>query len=439
MYAICYYVNKIMKIKNFKDLAVSESRKITLEIAEAGLEAIDTRRVIKESVRFYNDKLSVKDKLIDLERVKRIFLVGVGKCAGDAAVTLERILGGRLTGGIILDIKETPEVRKLKVFKGTHPLPSLENRKATVEIIDLLKGLTEDDFVIFVISGGGSTLLSASYDLSEKEEASIVNHLLKSGATIQEINTVRKHISYARGGFLAKYAYPASSVALIFSDVPSNDIQFIASGPTVKDATTIEEAEAILVKYDVIKKCTVENCGLIETPKEDIYFEKVTNLIVVSNENALGAMAIQARRLGFGVYICTACLAGEAREAGEKAVKDLANHPAGTVLLYGGETTVTVRGDGKGGRNQEFVLSALLNVKPNCTITSIASDGWDNTEFAGAICDEITKRKADEMGLNPLFYLKNNNSYEFFKKTGDFILTGNTGSNVSDLVIALSL
>ncbi|TSD03567.1 MAG: hypothetical protein Athens071426_204, partial [Parcubacteria group bacterium Athens0714_26] len=254
---------------------------------------------------------------------------------------------------------------------------------------------------------------------------------------IEKINTVRKHLSLARGGFLAKYIYPAKAVSLIFSDVPGHSIEFVASGPTTKDTTTISDAREVLWKYNTLKDLNISNLDLIETPKHNKYFKNIDNILVVSNEVALRAMADKALKLGFQAEIITNNFSGEARNLGKEFVSKLEEKNPKTVLLYGGESTVTVRGDGKGGRNQELALSALRYIKDNQLLVSVASDGRDNCELAGAICDIISRIKVKNLGLSVEKYLENNDSYGFFVKTGDYLLTGDTGSNVSDLIIAI--
>jgi len=426
-----------MIIDNFKKLAITEERESTLKIIQAGLEAINTKSTIRNKIKIDKNLLIIGEKNFLLPERGKVFLVGVGKCALDAVSTLEEILGDKLDRGVILDIRDFDSSHKVRVFKGTHPMPSGDNVKATKEIVRLLEGAGEDDLVIFVISGGGSTLLCLPEDISCDDEGDIVKSLFRSGANIREINTIRKHISLARGGYLAKYAYPARVVSLIFSDVPGDEIQFVASGPTVRDSTTVKEAKEILSKFDILKGCGIKNLGLVETPKEKKYFEKVDNILFISNRVALLAMAEKAKQLGYSSNICEFCLSGEARITGANIAKEVKNHPANSVLLYGGETTVTITGNGKGGRNQELVLGAMEFVGKGEVIASIASDGVDNTDFAGALCDIITKNKASDLNLDFKEYLVGNNSYEFFKKVGDYIQTGPTGSNVSDLVVAL--
>jgi len=274
-----------MKIKNFDVLAVSELRRVALNIVEEGLSSIDTAKALRNTVRLNGDVLRIEDESYSVKSLKRIFVVAVGKCSLESAVVLENILGDRLSEGVAVDVRPGGYLKRINYFRGTHPYPSEENVKAAKEVINLLSKVDQNDLVIFVISGGGSTLLCYPEDSSYKEESSIVKSLIKAGVTIQEMNTVRKHLSLARGGFLAKYVYPAKAVALIFSDVPGDDIGFIASGPTVKDTTTIDEAAATLAKYDIFGKCSLENCGLIETPKDKKYFENVKNILKISKRS----------------------------------------------------------------------------------------------------------------------------------------------------------
>lgn len=426
-----------MKIKNFQKLAVSDLRKKALKIAEAGLEAIDTQKVIKDRIKLQKNSLVIDQKTFSLKDTKNIYVVAIGKCAGEAALALEKVLGKKIKAGIALDIKKVSGLKTIKSLAGSHPFPSDKNTQATIQIINLIKNLNRDDLILFAISGGGSTLLCSPKKGTCQEETLIVKKLMDSGAAIDDINTVRKHLSIARGGYLAKYAYPAKSIALIFSDVVGNDLQFIASGPTVRDTTTIKDALKILDKYNVPKICPLENCGLVETPKDSDLFKPVTNIVFVSGEIALKAMSETAKKMGYKVKICTSCLKGEAKSIGNKIAAEINRAKPKTVLLYGGETTVNVKGKGKGGRNMELALSALNCLDKNSLVLSLASDGRDNTELAGAICDKITLEKVTKLEIKPSNYLVENNSYFFFKKTGDYILTGKTGSNVSDLVIAV--
>lgn len=424
------------KIQNSETLAVSELRKTALEIAEAGLWAIDTDSAIRKSVSLDGNKLTVAGDEFNLEEIGRIFVVGIGKCSLEAAGALEAILGDKIAGGIVVDVRDG-KLGKIKTYTGTHPFPSEKNVGATKEIIRMISGLKPDDLVIFVVSGGGSTLLCQPPNFTYREEESLLRCLFKVGADIREVNTIRKHMSLARGGYLAKYAYPAKVVSIIFSDIPGENLEFVASGPTALDTTTAADARKIFEKYARDKKCGVFPDYFIETPKEEKYFEKVRNVVIVSNEVALESMASRAKSQRFKVSIYPIGLKGEAKEIGKRIAEELNRLGAGHALLYGGETTVAVDNGGRGGRNLELALSALCFIKEGQILVSVASDGRDNTDFAGAIADTITEEHAVKLKLEPDKYLASHSSYDFFERTGDYIFTGDTGSNVADFVIAL--
>jgi len=426
-----------MKIKNFKTLATTKNRETALYIAEAGLEAVDTKKAIQENVKLSPKELSIKGESFSLDAIQRIFVVGVGKCSVDAGLALEKVLGDRLSGGIVVDVREG-SLRTIKAYMGDHPFPSERNIDFTKDIIHFLSDLKESDLVIFIISGGGSTLLCQPKNFTCKEEGEVVQALFRAGADIKKINTVRKHLSLARGGFLAEYAYPARVLSLIFSDVLGDNLEFVASGPTVKDTTTVDDAKKIIAEYRLNEALGVPEIELIETPKDDKYFENVKNILFISNKTALDVMAEKAKSLGFTPKIYTAELSGEASQVGFRIVQDLRAAAPRSVFLYGGETTVTIGNLGKGGRNQELALSALRFMCVKHTLMAFTSDGKDNTDFAGAICDILTKERAEKLNLNIEKYLDENNSYNFFEKVGDYILTGDTGSNVADFVIAIN-
>lgn len=420
-------------------MAVTDSRKSALEVAEAGFQAIDTGRVIRETVSLADDKLAIDGEHIPLRDVGKIIVAGVGKCAARAAAGLERILGDRLSGGLVITIGEVPRFRKIRNYPGTHPFPSEKNVKASMALLKLLSGLEKKDLVIFLVTGGGSTLLCLPDDGNWQRESLIFNAFMNSGAPIQDINTVRKHISRVRGGFLAEAMYPARVISLIFNDVPgSDDIGFIASGPTAKDTTTVEDAQAILDKYKILSECNLDGCDLLETPKDDKYFERVKNVVVVSNMTALLAMKNVGERLGYKTEIVDAKVSGEAHDVGRIIADRAANAPPRSILLWGGETTVTIHNkSGNGGRLQEFAIGALAAVPDNVLLTAVASDGRDNTDIGGVLCDKIVKDKVTELGLNPQQALDKNNSYRFWKTLGSCLDIGETGSNVSDLIIAI--
>ncbi|OGY22489.1 MAG: hypothetical protein A2126_02065 [Candidatus Woykebacteria bacterium GWB1_45_5] len=424
-----------MVIKNSKELAKSQLRANALKIIEAGFAAMDTENVIKNSLKLYqNNLLIVKDTWLDLTKFRRVYLVGIGKAAFSAARAIEEILGDKITDGIVLDINGGL-LKRSRSLVGTHPVPSQVNLSATREIISLLKSAAEDDLVVAIISGGGSALLCSPYKLSCEKKESVVGELIKNGANIEEINTVRKHLSEIKGGNFARLAYPASLVALIFSDVPGDDISVVASGPTVLDTTTVADASKIMAKYDVLKKCKLPHCDLIETPKDPTYFQLVINIVVANNQLALLGMAKKAKELKYKVEVFSSRLEGEATAVGKKLVL---NAKPKTALLAAGETTVKVAGAGWGGRNQHLVLSALAQIQKSQVIISVDSDGIDHSRFAGALGDQATLTKAKRKKLEVSSFLETCDSFHFFQKVGDGIETGILGSNIADFMLVLA-
>lgn len=416
-----------MLIKNFKQLASTELRQAALLIAEAGLQAIDTKAVIEEKVKLDGNVLNVSGRRFSLKKFQRIFFVGIGKAAFSSAQALEKILGPRLTQGIALDIKRG-KLKYIESLAGDHPFPSQRNVAAADKIKKMLNGLKQNDLVIAVISGGGSALLCSSPKATYQEEIAITRLLFKQGANIEEINILRKHISDLKGGGLAKLAYPATIISLIFSDTPGYGLETVASGPTMFDHTTIADAKEILKKYHLPK------INLVETPKDKKYFKNVHNFLLLSNKDALRAMSIKAASLGFKAKIFGDHLGGEAQKLGKILARAAR---AKESIIGGGETVVKIKGKGKGGRNQEVVLGTIGHLPPQTVIISIASDGKDNTDAAGAIADDQSLKKARRLKLDPKKFLANNDSYHFLEEMGDLIFTGPTGTNVSDLMVVL--
>ncbi|MCR4275704.1 MAG: DUF4147 domain-containing protein [Candidatus Wolfebacteria bacterium] len=451
-------------IKNFEELATNPLREKALLIAEAGLNAIDIEKAVDSRIKVEGDILELHHPAyekkgdytswlwgikINLKEFKRIFIVGIGKGSALASAVLAQKLGDKLAKGIVIDVKE-PEFKiensrlrqdfggqvKLKIYKGTHPLPSKQNIKATKEIITLAENLNEDDLLINFICGGGSALACAS-DKELKEAAVIFKELTSSGADIKEMNIVRKHISEFKGGGFAKIAYPARVVSLIVSDVIGNDMSTVASGPTVFDMTTKEEAENVLKKYGI----SLKKIDLLETPKDQKYFKKIKNILFVCNNDAVLAMEEKAKEMELSSRIFSLSYDGEAREALVKLVDEI--WPGG-VLLAAGETTVTLKGakkNGKGSRNQEAALGLITNnqllITNNIVALALASDGHDNNEAAGAIVDSETVEKAKKLKLEPEKFLENHDSFHFFEKTGDLIFAEQKSFNVADLMVII--
>lgn len=417
-------------IKNFDELATTPNRKLALEIIEAGITAINTEKVIDSSISIVGDTLFIKEKEFDLAKFKNIKVVGFGKSSTKAALTLEKILGSKITEGAVIGIEKV-DCKYIETFVGTHPRPSLENVQAGKKIYEILDKSNEDDLVIVLASGGGSALLN--YPESEYiQGAKLYDAFLGAGKTITEMNTVRKHLSLLKGGGLVRVAYPATVVGLIFSDVPGDVFENVASGATYKDLSTLEDAQKII---------TENNLGefdLVETPKEDKYFEKVYNFVLVSNKTAVEAMAKKAKDLKLDANIISTELYDEIGESIEKIFKSKKDN---SVVLAAGEPRVIIKNkEGKGGRNLHMGLEVIKKnlIDDDSLFISFASDGIDNTDVAGAIVDKNTIEKKDKLGLDVDDYLERFDSYDFFQKTGDTVITGPTGANVSDLMILLT-
>lgn len=420
-----------MLIKNFDALAKNPQRKIVLELIESALEAIEPQKVLENSISLENNILKIQDKTFDLQNFDRVFLIGFGKGSAGIAKIVEEKLGDKLTAGFDIDVVPA-EFKKIKFTLGTHPLPSEQNLRFTQETLDGLGQLTEKDLVVIVICGGGSVMFEKPHKINLGTLTMLNKALLRSGATISEMNVIRKHLSATKGGGLAKLLYPAIVASLIFSDVPGNDLSVIASGSTVQDPTTLQNALDFLEKYHITKELPLTPEDFEETPKEDKYFEKVSNIMILSNVTALEAMKKKAEELGVTATIGSDKMQGDAKEVGKQLI-DMAK--PGEILLVGGETSVKVIGNGEGGRNQTLVLAALPYVGENTIIASFDSDGWDFFELAGAIGDSLTVQKAQELGLDTTSFLNNDDSYHFLTQVGDGILTGKLESNVSDLMI----
>ncbi|HSU73066.1 MAG TPA: DUF4147 domain-containing protein [Candidatus Binatia bacterium] len=416
-----------MRIRNFKQLATSPASRAALRILEAGLDAINPEKALRALVKVHGNTLIVGGKRFPLKG--KLYVVGAGKASGVMASVLEKILGNRIAQGLVIDVTART-LKRITVVKGDHPVLSERNVRTTLNIKRLADEAGIDDIVLCLISGGGSALLADPW-VSLKDYQNLMHKLLRSGADIHELNTVRKHIDSIKGGRLAMHCFPATVISLLVSDVPGNDPAFIASGPTVRDTTTNRDAIRILKKY------RIKDGAAAETPKDARFFRNVHNVMALDNTKAVNAMAAEARNMGLRPRIVSTKIAGEARETGVKLLNKLTGKKS--VVIAAGETTVTVTGHGKGGRNQEVVLGALhlLSRMPGCALASMGTDGIDNTPAAGAIADDKTLALERKKGLRCTRALENNDSYPFFKKLGKLIITGPTGTNVSDVMVAV--
>lgn len=421
-------MNKI--IKNIDELAKNKIRSDALEIIEAGYEAIKIEDIYKNQISLKDNVLRVQEQQFDLNKYNKIYVVGVGKGSDYAAKSIETILTpDRIEAGFVIDTVSI-KLHKIKTLKGTHPLPSEDNIKATEHITELLTKANRDDLVIVLICGGGSALFCKPDSLTCQELQFITNFLLHQGASIQEINTVRKHVSLIHGGYLAQYAYPAQVVSLVISDVVGDDLNFIASGPTVLDKTTLEDAQEIINKYRLPTKIE-----LVDTPKDPKYFKGVKNIILASGYTAVEGMKNKAIELGYKPKIFSRYLAGMANKIGPEIAKAI---KPGEALLACGETQVVVKHPGKGGRNQDVVLSAIPYLPKNSAIVSAASDGKDNVEVAGAIADsEITVKQLKEHKLNAVDAVEKNNGFDTLDKIHDHMQINRVTANVSDFMLGL--
>ncbi len=416
------------KIKNFSQQATTPLRQSILSIAEAGLAAIDTKSVIKQNIRIANNHLIIKDQVFDLSGFKKIKVIGFGKASCPAAEALEEALGQLLDSGVAIGISPAA-CELIDTYEGTHPQASYQNVAASEQVVEISKGATSDDLVIVVVSGGGSALLC--WPKTECDQSQILyHHFLKTGGSIDELNIVRKHLSLLKGGGLAKFLYPATVVGLIFSDVPGDRFELVASGPTYLDESTIADAQAIIKKYNL------PPLELIETPKDPKYFEKISNIPLVTNQLALEAMQTQAQALGYTAVIATHEAFDEVPTLLGEMKKHLAPH---TAVLAGGEPKIKVETAGSGGRNLYVALNALKLVTTDECFLAFASDGLDNSPAAGAIVDTQTREKAQKTDQSTDAALANFDGYNYFEKLEELVVTGPTQANVSDLFIWLKL
>jgi glycerate 2-kinase len=432
-----------------------------LTILEAALNAVDPKNAVMDKLRITEGNIVTDGFTMPLGEVDRILIVGGGKAGGPMAEALEEILGDKIEGGVVNMLRGTEtkyRVNHVKLNPSSHPVPDDEGVKGVREMMSLTSNLSPKDLVFAIISGGGSALMPLPADgVSLEDVQDVTRRLLSSGATINELNAVRKHLSAFKGGQLAANCYPATLVSLILSDVVGDPLDIIASGPTAPDPSTYETAHEVLVRYGVwgsvspaVKKRIKQGLTskATETPKPgDHVFDNVYNVVVANNLKASQAAAAKAEGLGYNTEVISTFVEGEARHVGtvyaglarSVAVNDIPVPKPGALLL-GGETTVTVTGSGIGGRNQELALSALMRIAGHdCVILALGSDGIDGpTDAAGALVDGASLNSAKSKGLDPEKHLIENDSYSFFKDLGDAVFTGPTGTNVNDLTLILA-
>lgn len=441
------------------DFSIKTMRLHAHELFRASIEAVDAKKCVHRFVRIEQDVLHVGEKTYDLTQFDRVLVVGMGKASPQMGLALEEVLGDRIDGGAInTKYDHSEDLQHIDIVECGHPVPDEAGVEGTRRILDLLAQANEKTLVLCVISGGGSALTPAPVDgvsLADKQKTTQL--LLECGANIVELNAIRKHLSRIKGGGMARVAFPATVVALMLSDVIGDPMDVIASGPTVPDTSTFQTCMDILAKYELVDRVPdsvrsrFENGveGAIEdTPKPgDADLSKVHNLVVGSNGLAVQAAAEKAKALGYNTLVLSTRVEGEAREVAyvyagiaKEIVSSRQPLSPPACVISGGETTVLVRGDGKGGRNQELALSAALQLQgwDDVVLMSGGTDGTDGpTDAAGAIVDGQTIARANAENVSALEHLKNNDAYHFFKPLDDLIMTGATGTNVADVAFVL--
>lgn len=443
------------------DRGEAKLRRDALRIFQAALKASDAGEAVRRHLAIDRGILKVARVRLPLKNFDRIFLVAAGKAAIPMTTAIGKISGSRLVGGIAVTKHghAGPPLHRVRLFEAEHPIPGPVGIEASHAIRTLLQELNARDLLLVAISGGASALLPAPADpvtLAAKQKTTDL--LLRCGADIVDLNIVRKHLSFLKGGRLAALAYPASVVGLLLSDVIGDALDVIGSGPTVPDSSTFRDAIGVLEKFHLLNRVPAlalhrlaagERGEIPETPKPgDPAFRNVHNVVIGSNRLALDAAARQAKELGYRPLILSTSMQGEAREVARVHAAILreiaeARHPvaAPACVLSGGETTVTVRGQGKGGRNQEFALAAAAEIAncKNVLVLSAGTDGTDGpTDAAGAIATPTTAVRARKQNIDLDRHLADNNAYPFFDALGDLVKTGPTGTNVMDIHLLLA-
>lgn len=438
---------------------LSGMREDIAEIFQAGLKVVAPQVAINKFCELRGNVFRIDKREYDLDTFTRIVVLGAGKAGASMAAAIENILGSRIDEGlVVVKYGHVEPLSRVRIVEAGHPVPDANGYRGAKAMYDL--ALTADKYtlVICLISGGGSALMPfpvTGVSLEDKQETTGL--LLGCGATIHEMNTVRKHLSKIKGGGLAKAVFPATLACLILSDVVGDDLDSIASGPCTTDTTTFSDSLEIIKKYQLqqripqsVKEYLVKGIGgeVEETakPGEEL-FEDIHNVIVASNFEALYSSKIRADELGYNTLLLSSSIEGETRDVADfhmALAREIITHnypvamPA--CLLSGGETTVSIKGKGKGGRNQEFALATALKMRDmeNTVVLSAGTDGNDGpTDAAGAIADSSLLKRAEEADLNPAEYLENNDAYHFFDALGDLYKTGPTNTNVMDIRIIL--
>jgi glycerate 2-kinase len=427
-------------------------REAARAIWRAALAAGDVAPLLRSRLRLDGDVLAAGDFRFELGDRARVIVLGAGKAGASMARALEAILGDRISEGFVVvkDAHRLPSER-IELAEAGHPVPDARGLAASARLLALAEAATADDLVIVLISGGGSALTPApAPPVTLEDKQAVTQMLLAAGATIGELNTVRKHLSRFKGGLLAREAWPATVLMLALSDVIGDPLDVIASGPTVPDPTRFADALSVLERRGVIARAPASvlerlragaRGDIPETPKPgDQVFERVSNLVVGNNALVADAARVAAEALGYRATLLTLALEGEARQVASDLLVRARGLPSGSCLIAAGETTVTVRGAGRGGRCQELALAAALGLSADegLAVLAAGTDGTDGpTDAAGALVDAGTVGRGRAAGLDPERTLADNDANAFLAASGDLIVTGPTNTNLLDLYLVL--
>jgi len=454
--------NKTELINNGSDQVTRRARRLVVETLEFTLNSVDPHVLVSQRVKRRGEKLHVGTQVIPLGGYDRIFVVGAGKASGAMVEALEPILGNRLTGGLVVvpSGQESPKLERVRSATASHPTPDTSSVNAAKALTTLVEKLNSRDLLICVISGGGSALLSLPTEpLTIDDKGSVARLLMNAGATIVELNTVRKHLSMIKGGWLAKRSHAGRILGLIISDVVGDRLDSIASGPISPDTTTFSDAIAVLKRHnlwEMIPSSATKilnegaNGSIPESPKSgDPCFSRVSYHILGNNRVACTSARRYLRSKGVKAEILTSSATGEARCLGSfigSMAREIVQFDEPfrrpCAFIVGGETTVTVTGSGRGGRNQECTMACAEKIQglKGIAMASIGSDGIDGpTDAAGAIADGMTISRSEELPLKFDELLAQNDSYRFFKPLNDLVMTGRTSTNVNDIAVVVSL
>jgi len=424
-----------MIIQNFEELAVTDKKKDCLEILEAGLQAANPQNILPHYIT--PNEIKINGKIIDISKYSNIYTVAFGKAGDSMTRAINSIIS--IKSGIIVIPKGSKakiKGKKFQIFNSNHPKPDKTSVKAAKEVMKFVENKKNKELIIFLVSGGGSSLLAMPDEITLSDKVHVTDLLLKSGSTIQEFNCIRKHLSKIKGGKLVQNM-KCDGISLIMSDVEDDDLSSIASGTTYMDNTTYQDAMDIIEKYRLKRKIPIEVLQVLgnglhdqkpETPKES----KMDNFVIANNSNCLESMEKIAKTKGYKVTRIQNY--GDIKEVVKKILDNISEEQK-TCLIFGGEPTVKVLGKGEGGRNQELVLRILKNTQKfkKITIASMGTDGIDgNSNFAGAIIDNV------KVDLNIMKeFLKNSDSARFFQKQKGNIKTGHTHMNLMDIGVIL--